>query len=227
MSFIGCGCLVGRMCSPVRKLDWKRYFLNKGCSIFSIDDKTLFKFGALNYKHIKSKFSIYRFITSIILHNSIIHLILNILFQHRLLLVKEGKWGKLKTACLFFGSGAYGCLVFCAINAVAKSNSISVASSSAMFGICGGWIMKMIIERKSLSKGQIIDCCLSIGLYAIGVLLCSLFGCLSFLPNLGGMIGGCLISGIFMIDNRRIVSISIIALLSLILILLAMFIFSP
>lgn len=153
------------------------YILGNG----STDGYTLYKFGAVSSKAIKSG-EIWRLLTGTFLHAGIIHLFAN---MYSLLVIGsqlENFVGKTKYIIIYLISAISGSLLSCVV-----SNSLSVGASGAIFGLLGsmlyfGYHYRLYLG--SVLKSQIIP-----------VILLNLFlgFTLSGIDNaahIGGLIGG-------------------------------------
>lgn len=153
------------------------YILGNG----STDVYTLYKFGAVSSKAVKSG-EIWRLLTGTFLHAGIIHLFAN---MYSLLVIGsqlENFVGKTKYIIIYLISAISGSLLSCVV-----SNSLSVGASGAIFGLLGsmlyfGYHYRLYLG--SVLKSQIIP-----------VILLNLFlgFTLSGIDNaahIGGLIGG-------------------------------------
>ena len=158
-------------------------------NIFDLDPNVLYDIGGLvSINQMSTKIDLYRLITSIFLHASLIHLLCNMYSLYVLGPQLESFFGKIKYIIIFIVSGIIGNLLSLLF---LQSNIVSVGASGAIFGLLGALLYFGYHYRVYLSgviKSQIIPLIilnLGIGFIATGI---------NNFAHIGGLIGGVLIS---------------------------------
>lgn len=159
--------------------------------IFYINKDVLFNFGAIcNFNTMNRNYlELYRLISSIFLHGSIIHLACNLYSLYIIGPQLESFFGKIKYTIIFILSGIIGNLLSMSF---LQDGVISSGASGAIFGLLGALLYFGYHYRVYLSgviKSQIIP--LIILNLAIGFLPESN---IDNLAHIGGLIGGVLVS---------------------------------
>ena len=109
----------------------------------------LVKYGAFQGGKIKNHYEYYRFITSMFLHNSIVHMGSNCLSLFFLGYHVENEINNRSYyALLYFISGLSGNFVSLAFN----QNSISVGASGAIIGLCGNFVIYFLLNYRNMSE---------------------------------------------------------------------------
>lgn len=152
-----------------------------------IEPNVLVKFGGListtNYS-----FNLSRIFTSMFLHVSIVHLILNMYSLYVLGSQLESFYGKFKFLVIYLVSGIAGNLLTLPL---LQSNVVSVGASGAIFGLMGSLLYFGYHYRVYLGtviKSQIIP------LIVLNLLIGFLVTSINNFAHIGGLVGGILIS---------------------------------
>ncbi len=152
-----------------------------------IEPNVLVKFGGListsNYS-----FNLSRIFTSMFLHVSIVHLILNMYSLYVLGPQLESFYGKFKFLIIYLVSGIAGNLLTLPL---LQSNVVSVGASGAIFGLMGSLLYFGYHYRVYLGtviKSQIIP------LIVLNLLIGFLATSINNFAHIGGLVGGILIS---------------------------------
>ena len=101
-------------------------------TIAGVDIETILKLGANNYVFVKTG-QVFRLVTYIFLHASLIHLLINMYSLFIIGTQIENYYGKIKYLIIFFVSGICGGL----LSAMVGPNMVSVGASGAIFGLLG------------------------------------------------------------------------------------------
>lgn len=163
------------------------YILGKG----STNAQTLVDFGGLVPGHVNGAYGIYeiyRFITSIFLHNGIAHLIFNMYALYILGPQLESFFGKFKFIIIYLVSGIAGNLLSLLF---LSNNTVSVGASGAIFGLMGALLYFGYHYRVYLGtviKSQIIP------IIILNLVLGMLTKGINNFAHIGGLVGGILIS---------------------------------
>ena len=157
--------------------------------LFDLDPNVLYKLGGLvNTSNFDSYVDFYRVFTSMFLHASLIHFLMNMYSLYVIGPQLESFYGKVKYTIIFIFSGIIGNLLSLLF---IQDNIVSVGASGAIFGLLGSLLYFGYYYRVYLSgviKSQIIPLIiLSLG---IGFLVSGI----NNFAHIGGLIGGVLIS---------------------------------
>jgi membrane associated rhomboid family serine protease len=169
-----CPCLVGPVCSPARKADYRRllvtfilwttvlqivYFIVelgfsgrdfvKNPSLGPSTD-VLRKLGAKYAPDIKYRYHIHRLIVPIVMHAGIIHILMNLMMQLMLGLDFEKRWGAVRMSIIYILSGIAGNLLSCCV----APAGISVGASGALMGIIGARISDIICRWGKMTESE-------------------------------------------------------------------------
>ena len=114
----------------------------------------LISFGAFQGGKIRNHYHYHRFILSMFLHNSILHLISNCisLFFLGYHIENEVK-SKFKFVLLYFISGLIGNF----LSLLFDQKNISVGASGAIIGLCGYFVIYFILNFKTMTKAKKIS----------------------------------------------------------------------
>ena len=161
-----------------------------GGNILEQNPNILYRFGALvSANFIGSNYiELFRLVSSVFLHASILHLMCNMYSLYILGPQLESFYGKSKFIIIYIVSGVIGNLLSMAF---LQDNVVSVGASGAIFGLLGSLLYFGYHYRVYLSgviKSQIIPLIilnLGIGFVASGI---------NNFAHIGGLIGGVLIS---------------------------------
>ena len=158
-------------------------------SPLNIKISALYKLGALvNYNQMYGIFELYRLITSMFLHGSILHLLCNMYSLYVLGPQLESFFGKIKFLVIYLMSGIIGNLLSMLF---LPDTIVSIGASGAIFGLLGSMLYFGYHYRVYLSgviKSQIIPLILLnliIGFSSSGI---------NNAAHIGGLIGGVLIT---------------------------------
>lgn len=148
------------------------------------DNYTLLKFGANNDYLVKHG-EYYRLFTSIFLHGSILHLVLNMYSLYVIGPQVESFFGKVKFLFIYLVSGICGSLLSIAFS----HNTISIGASGAIFGLLGSLLYFGYYYRAYLGnavKSQVLPIIL------INLMIGFLLPNIDNGAHIGGLIGGIL-----------------------------------
>ena len=162
----------------------------KSRSFFNLNLNVLYDFGGLvNFDMLGRNYSeLYRLVTSIFLHASMLHFLCNMYSLYIIGPQLESFFGKIKYTIIFIGSGVIGNLLSMVF---LQDGVITIGASGAIFGLLGALLYFGYHYRVYLSgvmKSQIIPIIilnLFIGLMATGI---------NTIAHLGGLIGGFLVA---------------------------------
>lgn len=160
----------------------------------SITNYTALKMGA-NFAPLIRQGEVWRVITYMFLHASLLHLIVNMYSLYALGASVENFLGRWKFIVVYFVSGICGGL----LSAATGSNSISVGASGAIFGLAGALLYFGYHYRTYLGeaiKKQIIPIIL------INLLIGYLIAGIDNFGHIGGLIGGILCTMALGIDGK-------------------------
>ncbi|KAK2949286.1 putative rhomboid family protein [Blattamonas nauphoetae] len=199
-----CGCFVGPCCSPVRKKDWRKFWMMLtpwltiiqvimfivSCCIGGVHgadlapaQHVLRNMGAKDGSLIKCKGQVFRWLTPVFLHGGIWHLIFNLIFQIRVMLPQEAEWGFWKTFAIYVISAMTGSFYSCLL----YPTSISVGASGALMGIYGYYLVDIFSHWKRYSLPQKLIQIISILLF---ILIMVIIGFTSTGVDNGAHLGG-------------------------------------
>ena len=109
----------------------------------------LITFGAFQGGKIKNHYQIHRFISSMFLHNSMVHMGSNSLSLFFLGFQVENEINnKLHFGLLYFISGLAGDF----LSLIFNQNSISVGASGAIIGLCGNFVIYFLLNYRNMSE---------------------------------------------------------------------------
>lgn len=152
---------------------------------FDLDPNVLYKLGGLvSIDNFSSNIEFYRLFTSIFLHASLIHFLINMYSLYVIGPQLESFFGKIKYLIIFIVSGMIGNLLSLVF---IQSNVVSVGASGSIFGLLGALLYFGYYYRVYLSgviRSQIIP--LIILNLGIGFLANSI----NNFAHIGGLIGG-------------------------------------
>ncbi len=160
----------------------------------SITNYTALKMGA-NFAPLIRQGEVWRVITYMFLHASLLHLIVNMYSLYALGASVENFLGRWKFIVVYFVSGICGGL----LSAATGSNTISVGASGAIFGLAGALLYFGYHYRTYLGeaiKKQIIPIIL------INLLIGYLIAGIDNFGHIGGLIGGILCTMALGIDGK-------------------------
>lgn len=160
----------------------------------SITNYTALKMGA-NFAPLIRQGEVWRVITYMFLHASLLHLIVNMYSLYALGASVENFLGRWKFIVVYFVSGICGGL----LSAATGSNAISVGASGAIFGLAGALLYFGYHYRTYLGeaiKKQIIPIIL------INLLIGYLIAGIDNFGHIGGLIGGILCTMALGIDGK-------------------------
>ena len=163
------------------------YIFGKG----STNAQTLVDFGGLVPGYVNGtygSYELYRFITSIFLHNGIAHLVFNMYALYILGPQLESFFGKTKFVIIYLVSGIAGNLLSLLF---LSTNTVSVGASGAIFGLMGALLYFGYHYRVYLGtviKSQIIP------IIILNLILGFMSTGINNFAHIGGLVGGILIS---------------------------------
>lgn len=162
---------------------------------------TLIKMGAMYPPYLKQG-QVYRFVTPIIMHAGIIHLLSNMICQWRFGLFVERRWGTWRFAVIYMISGIAGCLG----SALRGGRNVGVGASGALMGIMGAMLMDIILNWKTLQPAQRFPLLVQVLAWvSAGILLGIAPGVDFFAHLVGAMVGfvACLAVNAHILENTK------------------------
>lgn len=159
-------------------------------NFIELDANVLYNYGGLvNFKMMGNNYiELYRLVTSIFLHGSLLHLLCNMYSLYVIGPQLESFFGKIKYTIIFIGSGIIGGLLSMAF---LQDTIVSIGASGAIFGLLGALLYFGYHYRVYLSgviKSQIIP------IIILNLLIGFMSSGINNLAHIGGLIGGVLIS---------------------------------
>jgi len=169
---------------------------NQGFESFSVNPwlgpstQTLIAFGAKEVTLIKSG-QIYRFLTPMILHAGIFHLLMNLFAQLRYGIFLERKWGTPKFIAIYVISGIGATLLSC----ITSPSASGVGASGAISGLMGAHLISILITWNKTNK-VLRSSMLTQILFWIVILLITGIGSryIDFWAHFGGLVTGAIVS---------------------------------
>lgn len=150
---------------------------------------TLLKMGAMYPPYLKQG-QVFRFVTPIVMHAGIIHLLSNMFCQWRFGLFVERRWGTWRFAVVYMVAGIVGCVG----SSLRGGRSVGTGASGALMGIMGGMLMDILLNWRNLQPQQRLPLLVQILAWlSIGILL-GLAPGIDFLAHLVGAVAGFLAS---------------------------------
>ena len=108
--------------------------------------ESLVLLGAKQCYLIQQRYQLFRFLTPILLHAGIIHLVMNMICQWRFALFVERRWGTPRFAAVYLSAG-FGATL---LSLLWNPNKIAVGASGALMGIMGGFIADLILNWNTM-----------------------------------------------------------------------------
>lgn len=200
-----CPCCSGPCCSPDRKKDWCKVFksitfyliiiqlilysvcmsLSKDITWeLSPDIDILSKFGANGYDFLK-RYQLYRLLSYIVLHGSLIHILVNSFTQFLFVIPMEAAWGIWRFLIIYVSTGIIGGL----FSGIRKSN-VSVGASCSILGIMGGFTILILVFWSQIGSQAKFGFMLWIMLMPFEFVATSFLPSVDWLGHLGGYLGG-------------------------------------
>ncbi|KAH0488591.1 MAG: hypothetical protein KVP17_001014 [Porospora cf. gigantea B] len=102
-------------------------------------------FGALTLDGVL-RLELWRPLTALFLHGSLMHLAMNVLFQLRMAFPLEFKYGKVKVLVVYLVSGVLGDTLAFLIMWAMSAHEMAVGASTAIFGLVGFTIGEMFLD---------------------------------------------------------------------------------
>lgn len=159
-------------------------FYNFFFSIFRI---TLVKFQASVPSLVKEG-QVWRLLISLFLHASVWHIAFNIIFQLRLSLSCEIKYGRILNFTIYFISGILGNLFSAAIR---SSCVVAVGASTSGFGLIGAQLAELILFWHTIqNKEQVVINILLFGILMILITWGNPSSAIDHWGHIGGFISG-------------------------------------
>lgn len=159
-------------------------------NFIELDANVLYNYGGLvNFKMMGNNYiELYRLVTSIFLHGSLLHFLCNMYSLYVIGPQLESFFGKVKYTIIFIGSGIIGGLLSMAF---LQDTIVSIGASGAIFGLLGALLYFGYHYRVYLSgviKSQIIP------IIILNLLIGFMSSGINNLAHIGGLIGGVLLS---------------------------------
>jgi membrane associated rhomboid family serine protease len=142
------------------------------------------------------KGAVWRFVTPMLLHAGIIHLLANLICQWRTGLFLERRWGTLKYAAVYIASGIGGTLLSC----LWKPNGISVGASGALSGLMGAFLADVLLNWNNIQATQRKVLLAQAIFWALISLMLGLFPYIDGAAHLGGLLVGFAV-GVIVMSN--------------------------
>ncbi|TRY52394.1 Peptidase S54 rhomboid domain containing protein [Cryptosporidium tyzzeri] len=148
---------------------------------------TLIKFQASVPSLVKEG-QVWRLLVSLFLHASIWHIVFNIIFQIRLSLSCEVKYGRILNFTIYFISGLLGNLFSVAIR---SSCVVAVGASTSGFGLIGAQLAELILFWHTLqNKEQVVINILLFGILMILITWGNPSSAIDHWGHIGGFVSG-------------------------------------
>lgn len=167
-------------------------------SVFSGD--LLYNKGAFSLRYLLQGKEWWRFITSMFLHADVDHLVGNMLMLYLAGELVERYVGKRRFVILYFFSGAAGSLFYALYEFLTKDYADSIGASGAVFGVVGA-LLVIVLRHRGRYGG------ITIGRMGFMLLYMIYMGFQTSNVNnaahIGGLFGGILLTGIYMLTERK------------------------
>ncbi|OII70767.1 rhomboid protease 3 [Cryptosporidium ubiquitum] len=148
---------------------------------------TLIKFQASVPSLVKEG-QVWRILISLFLHASIWHIVFNIIFQLRLSLSCEAKYGRILNFMIYFVSGMLGNIFSAAIR---SSCVVAVGASTSGFGLIGAQLAELILFWHTLqNKEQVVINILLFGILMILITWGNPSSAIDHWGHIGGFVSG-------------------------------------
>lgn len=118
--------------------------------MFGPPSSSLVLLGAKQCFLLQRRLQLFRFLTPILLHAGIIHLLMNMACQWRFALFVERQWGTPRFALVYLASGLGATLLSC----VWSPNKVAVGASGALMGIMGAFLIDLALGWHNLRDLQ-------------------------------------------------------------------------
>lgn len=118
--------------------------------MFGPPSSSLVTLGAKQCYLMQKRWQVFRFLTPILLHAGIIHLVMNMLCQWRFALFVERRWGTLRFSLVYIASGFGATLLSC----LWSPNRIAVGASGSLMGIMGGFLADLLLHWHTMQTTQ-------------------------------------------------------------------------
>ncbi len=155
--------------------------------------------GALSWQAVLEDHQYYRMLTSMFLHDGIDHIFNNMLVLLVIGAYLEKEMGHLSYLILYFSSGILAGCSSMVYNILQESYTISVGASGAIFGVMGGLLMAVLLQR---GRGQQLNYRQILFMVAF-----SLYGGFTSqnvdnAAHVGGFVSGFLLTGLICLLSR-------------------------
>ncbi|KNE59735.1 hypothetical protein AMAG_05200 [Allomyces macrogynus ATCC 38327] len=136
-----------------------------------------------------------RVVTAMALHSGLVHLVMNLAFQHPAIAFMEREWGVLRTLTVYVAAGTFG---FAASMAVTDTMYMSVGASGALYGIMAVMFVSLV------QNWDVVDRPKQQAAKMVGVMLVSatiaVFAAIDQVAHTGGFVVGGLV-GVAVMPN--------------------------
>lgn len=153
-----------------------------GSGGFTINN--LISWGALNPYYVRVEGDWYRIVTSMLLHGSLFHLLMNMYVLYYIGGFMERILGPLKYTLMYVLAGVFASLL---VVFVGNINAVTVGASGSIFGIMGGLFLMTYVKSSWLDPQTIKSIRFITGL---NLVLTILIPSISVEGHLGGLIAG-------------------------------------
>lgn len=153
-----------------------------GSGGFTINN--LISWGALNPYYVRVEGDWYRIVTSMLLHGSLFHLLMNMYVLYYIGGFMERILGPLKYTLMYVFAGVFASLL---VVFVGNINAVTVGASGSIFGIMGGLFLMTYVKSSWLDPQTIKSIRFITGL---NLVLTILIPSISVEGHLGGLIAG-------------------------------------
>lgn len=162
-----CPQMIGPCCTPIRRKDFCRLFMSftfwlmiAQIVVFvltlletrsplekaTIDNPVLLKYGAINAYRIKIRHEYWRLLTTLGVHSTIAHVIVNIMIEFIFMLSRESSWNPARLVSVFLLSS-----VACSFwNMVVAPQVTGAGPTGAIFGVFGSFVSSYLISFEAL-----------------------------------------------------------------------------
>lgn len=170
------------------------------CAFWPAAAVILYGLGMLQAPAVLQQGEYWRVITSMFLHADTAHLFSNMIM---LLFVGESIeriMGSRYYLLLYLLSGVLGNVFSMTLDVMQGASSMSLGASGAVFGVMGAMLLLVLVQRRRLQKEVVfrvalgVGCCLYNGFVTAGI---------NNAAHVGGMVGGLICCGIWLLYNKK------------------------
>jgi len=183
--------------------------LNLLVFIFTILDVSwsnfIFQFSAIQGYAVVTRGEIYRLLTSMFVHNDLIHISMNMLSIYMVGRMVERLFSKMAYISLYFISGFFGSFTYMAVS----FSDGAVGASGAIFGVFGALAGFAFVHRRTMQH-QFIQFMKDFGIIlVINFFIGIIFPSIAMSAHIGGLIAG-ILGGVVMAKSKNYLGIYLI-----------------